>query len=56
MADEAGNYRSITGLEVDHWLWLGSIVAAVIGCVVATTRRREDQGAGGNHGVSAGGQ
>ena len=52
MGDEAGNYYKITGYGVGYWLWLGSIVIAVIGCIVAMTLRREDQRSEG-HGPPA---
>jgi hypothetical protein len=44
LADEAGHYSRITGYGPGYWLWVASILAALVGCVVATSRNRHEQG------------
>lgn len=38
MTDEAGNYARITGYGAGYWLWIASMVVALIGCLVSLHR------------------
>jgi hypothetical protein len=40
LADGAGNYAKITGYGPGYWLWVGSIVTALAGCILLTLRDR----------------
>jgi hypothetical protein len=42
MKDEGGNRAQITAYGVGYWLWIASIVTAVIGCFACILRDRAE--------------